>query len=93
MGKIKIEPILKCGINFLYPFPEFNGAAAEIWEELRNFIQQLFLRSMLNLKSIHVNKRGLRQQLVWCLDLYLIAPNGKHRSEVFVLTPKAIYNI
>ena len=41
-----------------YPFPNFNGAAVEVWEWISNFIPHFMKRVMLRLKLNHVSKRG-----------------------------------
>ena len=29
--------------EIMYPFPNFNGAAVEVWEWMRNFIQRFMM--------------------------------------------------
>ena len=46
-----------------YPFPNFNGAAIEVWKWISNFIPQftghaIDYLSMLRLKLNHVSERG-----------------------------------
>ena len=41
-----------------YPFSNFNGATAEVYEWISNFYQACDYLSMLGLKLIHVIKRG-----------------------------------
>ena len=45
-----------------YPFPNFNGAAVEVWEWISNFTPHCWAYdylTMLRFKLIHVSKRGL----------------------------------
>ena len=48
-----------------YPIPNFNGATAEVWEWISNFMAHftahVINQSMLGLKIIQVNKQGTWQ--------------------------------
>ena len=77
-----------------YPFPNFNGAAVEVWECISNFIPY-FTRhacdylSMLGLKLNHVCKRG-----TWCgrhynylcvkISMLLVIPGSDEISDTEV---------
>ena len=52
-----------CG-QITYPFPNFNGGIVDCWDWVSNFVSYFIMYggcgyfSMMELKSIHVNKRG-----------------------------------
>ena len=53
-----------------YPFPNFNSATVEVWEWINALIPHFYVRdnvSMLELKLIHVSKRGP----CWCFELLM----------------------
>ena len=58
VGYFFIMSIIKCGM-ITFPFPNFNGAAVEVWELINNFITHFTCEylSMLGLKLFRVSKK------------------------------------
>ena len=53
-----------------YPFPNFNGSTAEVWEWISNFIPHFIMDAIIHpWQSIHCSMRGPRRNL-WCFCFF-----------------------